>query len=314
MAGILLGEERSVEDDLKVVKLAEELGYDSIWFGEHAGMRDALVLMGMAAVLTKSLRIGSCAINPYTRNVGTVAAAANALSHIAPGRIMLGIASGEEVLHRFGIKKASPLNEMKEFITALKLLLKGEPANFDGKFVKLSGARTERPVDVPVYLAATGFKMLSLGAEIADGLMLNFLVDEAYLEKAHSLIGNKKTFQLIAVSLNREGSYDEAKRFIAKFFYLSPGFFKSIVDPSIVDEVRSSIRGWPPPREDLERAGRLVPDEAVKRLMAAGSFNEIEEYVSKVAEKKGSYPIFYIVSKDFEHVMKSLSAMLSGKP
>ncbi len=309
-AGILFGEERRVEEDLRAVKLAEELGYDSVWFGEHAGIRDALTLMGMSAVLTKALKIGSCAINAYTRNVGTVAAAANTLSSAAPGRIMLSIASGEEILENFGIKKASPLKEMKEFITALKLLMSGKPVEFSGDFIKLRNARTEKAIDVPVYLAATGFKMLSLGAEIADGIMLNFLVDDNYLEKAHAIIGGKKAFQLIAVSLNRDQSYDDAKRFMAKFFYLAPEFFRSIVGPDVIRSVQRVIKGWPPPSDELDLASKLVPDEAVSKLMAAGSIKEIESYVHRVAERWGSYPVFYIVSKDHEFVMNQLSKII----
>jgi len=305
-AGILLGEERSVEDDLKIVKLAESLGYDSVWFGEHAGIRDALVLMGMALTIAKRLSVGSCAINAYTRNVGTVAAALNTMSFVAPGRVMLGVASGEEILSNYGIKKVSPLNEMREFITSLRLLMSGERVNFNGAFVTLRNARAERRLDVPVYLAATGKKMLSLGAEIADGVILNFLTDLSYLEAAHRIIGNKRSFQLIAVSLNRDGSTSDARRFMAKFFFLAPALFRSSVDPETIERVRSLIRGWPPSSEELETAEKAVPDEAVSRLMAAGSPNEVEEYISRVALKWGSYPVFYIVSKDYEYAMRKL--------
>ncbi|MGC8599992.1 MAG: LLM class flavin-dependent oxidoreductase [Nitrososphaeria archaeon] len=305
-AGILLGEERSVEDDLKIVKLAESLGYDSVWFGEHAGIRDALVLMGMALTVAKRLRVGSCAINAYTRNVGTVAAALNTLSFVAPGRVMLGVASGEEILSNYGIKKVSPVNEMREFITSLRLLMSGERVNFNGTFVALKNARAERRLDVPVYLAATGKKMLSLGAEIADGVILNFLTDLSYLEAAHRIIGNKRSFQLIAVSLNRDGSTSDARRFMAKFFFLAPALFRSSVDPETIERVRSLIRGWPPSSKELGLAEKVVPDETVSRLMAAGSPNEVEEYISKVAHKWGSYPVFYIVSKDYEYAMRKL--------
>lgn len=305
-AGILLGEERSVDDELKIVKLAESLGYDSVWFGEHAGIRDALVLMGMALMITERLKIGSCAINAYTRNVGTVAAALNTMSSLAPGRVMLGVASGEEILSNFGVKKVSPLNEMREFITSLRLLMSGGRVNFNGAFITLKNARTERKLNVPIYLAATGKKMLSLGAEIADGVILNFLTDLNYIETAHRIIGNKRSFQLIAISLNRDGSTSDAKRFMAKFFFMAPGLFRSSVDHETIEKVRSLIRGWPPSSEELEIAEKAVPDEALSRLIAAGSSNEVEEYISKVALKWGSYPVFYIVSKDYEYAMKKL--------
>jgi len=310
-AGILLGEERTVEDDMKIVILAEKLGYDSVWFGEHAGIRDALVLMGMGSMITKSLKIGSCAINVYTRNIGTVIAALNTIISIAPGRVMLGVASGEEILTNFGIKKVSPVNEMREFINSLKLLLSGMSVNFNGNFVKLKDAKAERNIDVPVYLAATGKKMLSLGAEIADGLILNFLTDLSYIEAAHKIIGNKKSFQLIAVSLNKENSLLDAKKFMSKFFFLAPDMFKSLVDPEIIEMVRSNIKKWPPSEEELEISSKVIPDEVVNKLMAAGSLSNIEEYVYKVAFNWNSYPIFYIVSKDYDYAMKALKKVIT---
>ncbi len=40
-AGILIGEEQGVSETVKMVRLADELGYDSVWFGEHIGIREA---------------------------------------------------------------------------------------------------------------------------------------------------------------------------------------------------------------------------------------------------------------------------------
>ncbi|MGC8558805.1 MAG: LLM class flavin-dependent oxidoreductase [Nitrososphaeria archaeon] len=267
--GVLIGEERNLSEALDIVKIAETRGYDSVWFGEHVGVRDALVLMGMASVITSRIKIGSCAINAYTRNVGTVVAAVNTISWAAPGRVMLGIANGEEVLSNFGIRQELPLRKMKEFITALRLLLTGEQIHFVGSHVNLHNARAERQLDIPLFIAATGMKMLSLGAKLADGVILNFLTNMNYLEKAHSILGNKQTFQLIAVSINRDGGDRDARWLISKFLFLAPDFFKSIgIGEDTVEKVRSIIKAWPPKREELELAEREIPDKVMNQLVA----------------------------------------------
>ncbi len=310
-AGILIGEERGVSEAVKMARLADELGYDSVWFGEHIGIRDALVSMGMMATITRKVKLGSCAINPYTRNVGVVAAAINTLSEVAAGRIMLGIASGEEVLGSFGIRKQKPLQEMAEFINALKLVLNGERVNYHGSLVELRDAKAERKLEIPILMAATGYRMLELGSKIADGIILNFLTNSSYIARAHSIVGKKRIYQLIAVSLNRDGSNDDGKKLISKFFFLAPDFFRSIgIDHETVDAVVSRIREWPPSDNDLDSASKLIPDSVVEQLMASGTTDEVLSYITNLTNKWNIYPIIYITSNDYNYAINELARSL----
>ena len=86
---------------------------------------------------------------------------------------------------------------MREVVTVVRALLANETVTFDGDFVHLDGVELDyvhqerRPKDVPIYIGATGMQMMELTGEIADGVVLNYLVSPAYNDEAleHLAIG-----------------------------------------------------------------------------------------------------------------------------
>ena len=82
----------------------------------------------------------------------------------------------------------------------MRALLANETVTFDGEFVHLDGVELDyvhqerRPKDVPIYIGATGMQMMELTGEIADGVVLNYLVSPAYNATAleHLAIGAAK--------------------------------------------------------------------------------------------------------------------------
>ena len=75
---------------------------------------------------------------------------------------------------------------MREVVAAVRGLLANETVTIDGTHVHLDGVELDyvyqerRPKDVPIYIGATGMQMMELAGEIADGVVLNYLVDPAY--------------------------------------------------------------------------------------------------------------------------------------
>jgi len=69
---------------------------------------------------------------------------------------------------------------------AVRALLANETVTFHGEFVHLDGVELDyvhqerRPKDVPIYIGATGMQMMALTGEIADGVVLNYLVSPEY--------------------------------------------------------------------------------------------------------------------------------------
>ena len=91
---------------------------------------------------------------------------------------------------KVGIQRERPLRVMREVVTAVRALLHNETVTFDGEYVHLDGVELDyvyqerRPKDVPIYIGATGLKMMELTGEIADGVVLNYLVSPEYNQQA----------------------------------------------------------------------------------------------------------------------------------
>ncbi len=308
--GVIFGEDMNARDQLMLSELADSLGYSYIWFGEHAGIRDAIAMSAAAAAVTERANVGTCAINPYTRNVGTVAATAITLDDITGGRFSIGVASGEEFIGAFGVVKERPLDEMNEFINSLRSLLSGKEVSVEGTLVKLRNARAARKASVPVYVAATGFRMLRLGSKISDGVIFNFLVNDVYMQNAvKASSGAASKFQLITASIadDRKIAVKLAKIFVAKFIFLAPDFFKGIGIPlSVVDAVGKKIRGWPPSQHELENAASLIPEDVAVQLTALGNAGEAAQRISEEAKRWGTTPVIYFLSDNTKRAIEGL--------
>jgi 5,10-methylenetetrahydromethanopterin reductase len=320
--GLLIGEERTVLESINMAQVAEANNFSYVWFGEHVLLRDSLAMVGIVASNTSKISLGTCAINVWTRNIGTTVAAVRTLYEIAENRISIGIAAGEQVLKKFGINSRGVVDAMKEYVQVMKMMFELKDVNFEGKYVKVNNMKLDwhEKLNVPVYIAASGFKMLELAGEIADGAILNFLVTDDYINKAinainkgleRNILGEKfKIFQLIAVSAGQDykESMIEGKKLLAKFFYLSPKRFKEIIrQPSVVDEVISIIDKWPPSEALLIKASDHIPDDVVHELMAAGEVSDVIEFIQKTSSKWKTYPILYIVNRDPIWTIKKIS-------
>src|SRR5207344_1775668 len=102
------------------------------------------------------------------------------------------------------------LGVMREVVTAVRALLHNETVTMDGDYVHLDGVELDyvyqerRPKDVPIYIGATGMKMMELTGEIADGVVLNYLVSPDY---------NATALEHLSVGAERSGrSVDDIDR------------------------------------------------------------------------------------------------------
>ena len=133
-------------------------------------LRELYVSSTIAAMVTSQITIMTLATNPVTRHPSITASAALSLDELAPGRIAIGIASGDSALWATGQKPAK-VAEMREYILAVKALLRGEPATWRGKTFEQRWSSWE-PRDIPIYVACSGPKVLSMAAQVADGVVV----------------------------------------------------------------------------------------------------------------------------------------------
>ena len=141
--------------------------------------------------MTERIKVGSGVVDCWSRNPARLAATFSTLDDLAPGRILLGLGAWWDPLARkVGIDRAHPLTVMREVVGAVRALLHNETVTFDGTYVHLDGVELDyvyqerRAKDVPIYIGATGMQMMELTGEIADGVVLNYLVSPDYNARA----------------------------------------------------------------------------------------------------------------------------------
>src|SRR5262245_64848553 len=167
----------------RVAEHAELLGYESTWIADTGAGPDAFVVAAMAAMMTRSARIGTAVVPLYTRALPVHAAGAGSVAQLAPGRFVLGLGiSSETIVDAWGgVPFRQPFTRMRETVAVLRQMLAGERVTFAGKTVRTRNFRlvSPPPAPVPIYVAALMPAMLELAGEIADGVVLNFMPVEA---------------------------------------------------------------------------------------------------------------------------------------
>lgn len=303
--GLSVGERNSVKECVDHAVFCEENGFDSIWVAEGRLTRDGIVPAAIIAQATKRIRVGTGVINTKTRNAALTAVTFKTLDEFAPNRINLGIGAWWEPLaSRVGTPIHKPVQEMREYVHVIKRLFRGETVDFDGEFVTMRGIRFDmmyrdnRVVNVPVYIGAVGPRMLELAGEIAEGVLLDFHVPPSYVETAvkHVQAGIAKRMdgvatidlpQLVTCSVsdrNPQSAIDACRAFLTMYLAQQPHIAKySGVDLELIDRIRQEL-SWPATPVEVQRAMRLVSDELVQGLTAAGTtadaMEQIERYMN----------------------------------
>ena len=111
---------------------------------------------------------------PSLRHVVTQAAAIATIADIAPGRLTVGLATGFTGRAALGQHKRLPWAFVKRYVQQLRALLHGEQVEVDGALCQLipsAGFMPQRPITVPIFLAASGPRGYQVAREVADGII-----------------------------------------------------------------------------------------------------------------------------------------------
>lgn len=110
----------------KVVKRAEELGFDYAWFIDSQLINaDLFVTMAAAAMKTARIRLGTGVLIPSNRLAPVAASALASLNALAPGRIDMGYGTGFTGRRTMGLGPMK-LGDMFDYIEVVEKLLAGE--------------------------------------------------------------------------------------------------------------------------------------------------------------------------------------------
>jgi 5,10-methylenetetrahydromethanopterin reductase len=325
---LYLQDAHDLRDGLDIVRYAESRGFEAVWQAESRLVRDAIVPMAAYAAVTERLKVGSGVINNWTRNIGLLAATFLTLDDLAPGRIICGIGAWWDPLARnVGIDRRKPLVAMRETVEVLRRLLHMERVTFHGEFHHVDGIELDvvhgrrEPRHVPIYIGATGLKMMELTGEIADGVVLNYCVPPEYNKDALEALqaGAKRAGrrwedldrpQLVVCSVDpdREKALDTTRELLTQYLAQQPHIAQaSGVAPEIVAQIQS-ILGWPATHEQIRQAKHLVPDDLILRITASGTPDEARAKVDEYRRHGATCPILYPVGGDVRLLIDTFAA------
>ncbi|MGI9622877.1 MAG: LLM class flavin-dependent oxidoreductase [Acidimicrobiales bacterium] len=167
-----------VDEIVSLAIAAEELGFERCWvYDEGLATRDVYVTMAAIAAATDHIELGPGITNPYTRHPAQTASGIATLDELSGGRAFLGVgAGGSLTLDPMGLKRSSPLTAVRETIEVARSLFGSSSVDYDGGRFQLHSASVPYGrSDIEIWLAGRGPKMLALGGEVADGVMLDFI-------------------------------------------------------------------------------------------------------------------------------------------
>jgi 5,10-methylenetetrahydromethanopterin reductase len=317
-AALYLQDMHPIREGMEYSRYAEERGFEAVWQAESRLVREATVPMAAYAAVTSRIKVASGVIPIWTRNVGLLAATFSTLDELAPGRVILGLGAWWEPLAtKVGVNRTRPLTAMREVVEATRRLLAMERVTYHGSFVHLEDVEIDvvhgdrSPRHVPIYVGATGMQMMELAGELADGVVLNYMVSPEYNRSAmeHLAVGAARAGrsleeidrpQLVVCSLdqNRELALDRSRELLTQYLGQQPHIMKaSGVDPALIEEI-GKVLTWPAGPEEIHRAMRLVPDEAVQMITASGTPEECRAKVDEYLATGATCPILYPLGSD----------------
>lgn len=184
--GLLLGFEPTLADVVALARQGEAAGFDSMYTVE-AG-RTAFV--GAAAVInaTSRVRVGTYIVNAYAHDPWVTAVGARDLDELSGGRFTLGIGTGNKHMNEWymGVDSSKPWAKMRDYLSIVRAVVAaraGEPVRYQGDVHRIRWRAAYDPVrpSLPVYLSASGPKMVRLAGEVSDGVGVGIMTSTRLL-------------------------------------------------------------------------------------------------------------------------------------
>ena len=165
-------------DEVGFFSHAERLGYDSVWVADSQMLySDCYAVLALAARETRRIRIGPGTAICGTRIAPVQAAAIATVNRLAPGRVFLGMGTGNTAMRTMG-QRPMRIAEYGDYLRVLAALLRGETVDytFNGitrPITLLMAGKPGMDLDPPIPLYVSGFgpRAMALAGEHGDGLI-----------------------------------------------------------------------------------------------------------------------------------------------
>lgn len=273
-------EQFSPTDLLDYVERAEQAGFDLIDVSDHfqpwseAGQASfTWTWLGAAAARTKRIELGTGVTCPILRYHPSIIAQASAtLSCLAPGRVYLGLGTGE-ALNEYAATGMWPeyqerQERMREAIELIRSLWAGKDVSYAGKYYQTRKARLYTPPaqPIPIYVSALVPESARFAGKCADGLItVGGKQPEIYqqilknFEQGAREAGKDPARMPRLIELNVEYEQDIDKALETHLKYWAGAYVPALFDQKIYSPKMSAENGSVVTPEAIKKAGCASP-------------------------------------------------------
>jgi F420-dependent oxidoreductase-like protein len=319
--GTFISVGRSLDSALDRVRLAEQLGYHSV-FTTHVAGRDSLTVLAAYANVTESVKIGTGVMPIYSRTPAATAQQAATIDEMSGGRLVLGLGVSHRVIveNWFGSEIGKPVSEMRDYVSILRAIFAGEDPPESERFsTRFHFMGLDPRPDLPIYVAGLSPKMLELAGELADGVIL-WLCNPEYIRNIvvpHVREGRRQAgksldgFDIVAavptaVTEEVDGARATLRADLAPYFLLP--FYRKMIERSGFE---ADVRLFD---EAMERgdstAAMAISDGFLENLAAIGPPDIAAAAVERYRDAGATSPcIGAVPGTDFTTALESLAEL-----
>jgi 5,10-methylenetetrahydromethanopterin reductase len=294
----------SIQEMIELARLADEVGMESLWMSDHLCFRDSLTTSMALLASTKTIKVAPAPMSPYSRHPIIYAMSIATMEEFAPGRVIASPGTGNAAaLKEAGIESPRPLKTMREYVEILRRFLRGETVNFQGEIFKINGAKMGFTPSTPIkmYLTAVRSRMLQLGGEIGEGVLLSGGCSPGYIARCVSDIetGAEKAgkspaecdvagFVTATVSDDRKEAIEANKMFLAYIFRNTHHAENIRLGGGRVDQKGLAVAVG---KRDWEAAKKFISDEVVLAHSVAGTPAECQRQLESFVQGGLNLPV-----------------------
>ena len=198
--GIQTSKAPSGEEWAAKARKIEDLGFSTLFVPDHFSDQFApLPALATAAAATKTLRLGTLVLDNDYRHPLVLAKEFATLDVLSGGRVEVGLGAGWMVsdYEQSGIAYESPgvrISRLKEALEVMKGLFAGDSFSFSGRYYNIANHEgTPKPIQKPhppFVIGGGGRSVLTLAAQEADIISVNFLLAEGVVNPAVAATGS----------------------------------------------------------------------------------------------------------------------------
>ena len=300
VGGDVRGQPSSPPDIVAEARLAEDEGFATAWSVHLSRAYDALTTLAVAGTATARIQLGVGVVPTYPRHPLALAQQAATAQVFCGGRLTLGVGVSHrpviEELH--GLAYAAPAAHMREYLSVLGPLLRGESAQFRGEHYRVEGGfAVPGTSPVPVLVGALSPRMVQVAGELADGVI--------------TWLAGPRTLSAIIVP-TVQAAASAAGRAAPRVVAALPVAVTDAPDAAraAADRMFARYNGLENYRRLLDREGAA----SVADLAVVGTEADVEQQLQRYAEVGVTelWPAIYPVGDDADGSLRRTRALLAG--